>query len=207
MRFADGRILLVDSRQNASSSESRHLMGNLQFKQGSAITHLKSLDNISSGHSLLAAGMDGSIALWDTRFPTPDNSPSRSKSSRRLGKNQCRFSQPIRRFYGHSNNHSRQLAFDVDTNLRLMTMAGDDNVVRIWSLSDQENEVHPFWYSKTYDDQVCQAKIIPRPPLAQKIWSRFDGVGADGFHSYKPSNPGLLVCAPSLSLEWYSIPG
>ncbi|CAO3587324.1 unnamed protein product [Absidia cylindrospora] len=205
MGCRDGRILLVDSRQSASTSS---LTGNLHFRQSSAITHLKPLDNYSSGHSILSAGMDGSISLWDSRFSIPATAkPSSSRRSRQYRKknhHEHLLSQPIRHFYGHSNNHSRQLAFDVDTNLHLMTMAGDDNVVRLWSLLDQENEVHPFWSSTPYDGQVCQAKMIARPPPAQKVWSRLE-IDGDGFHTFKRSNPGLLVCTPSPSLEWFSI--
>jgi hypothetical protein len=183
----DGRIVLVDTRQKPPPS----LQHALQFYLSSAITHVKPLADSSSGHTLVAGAMDGSLCLLDTRLSIPSSSqPAKKKRPH----HRQPFSTPIRRFYGHTNDHSRNLAFDVDTNLNLMVMAGVDNVLRMWSLEDQNDEVLPFWSSTPYSGQVCQASILSSVETSDRI------------PLMKRFNPGLLVCAPTPSLDWFSIP-
>lgn len=188
----DGRIVLVDTRQKPPPS----LQHALHFYLSSAVTHVKPLADSSSGHTLVAGAMDGSLCLLDTRLSIPSSSSSsqRAKKGRPHRWSDQPFSTPIRRFYGHTNDHSRNLAFDVDINLNLMVMAGADNVLRMWSLEDQNDEVHPFWSSTPYSGQVCQASILSSVETSDRI------------PLMKRFNPGLLVCAPTPSLDWFSIP-
>ncbi|KAI8086722.1 uncharacterized protein BX664DRAFT_336611 [Halteromyces radiatus] len=168
MGCRNGRILLVDNRIQHKSPQQK-------YRLDSAVTHLKPLEDVSSGHSILAAGMNGSISLWDTRKHSP-----------------------LRRFYGHSNEHTRQLAFDVHSDLHLLAMSGDDNKVRLWSLLDQQSEVQPFWTSCAFSDNVCQASILSRPPPLSSVFLNHLDLN-------KQAMPGLLVCTGTPSLSWLSI--
>ncbi|KAI8371324.1 WD40-repeat-containing domain protein [Radiomyces spectabilis] len=153
------------------------------FQQSSSVTNVVSLDHFSSGHRILAASMDGSLNIWDVRN----------------GKT------PIRELRGHINHYCQELAFDLDVSSNIVTVAGSDHRLRLWSLCDDENSVLPFWESPSSmkDGPVSAAKFITSSPSAQPVWSN----GPFNACCYRRS-PGLMVCAPDRynhpAIHWMS---
>ncbi|KAG0168626.1 hypothetical protein DFQ28_004609 [Apophysomyces sp. BC1034] len=179
----NGDVQLFDTRTRRSTP---------MFRQSSAITHLMPFERVSSGNQVLAAGMDGSLCLWDARVPSfvrPNHE-----------------SRPLRKLYGHVNNHHRQIAFDVEPTMNLVAAAGSDHRLRIWSLS-KPGDNEPFWISEKFGDgPVPAAKFMTSPPQIQDAWSRRNRNPPE--YSYRRS-PGIFVCAPSVdgfpAIQWLAI--
>ncbi|KAF7722955.1 hypothetical protein EC973_002466 [Apophysomyces ossiformis] len=162
------------------------------FRQSSAVTHIMPFESLSSGNQLLAAGMDGSLCVWDIR-------------SLNIG-TQNSESRPLRKLSGHVNSHLRQIAFDAEPTMNLVVTAGSDNRLRIWSINELENS-EPFWTSeKLGDGPIPAAKLMINPPVIQDAWNHWSSQ-PDGISCRR--SPGLVVCAPSIegfpAIRWFSI--
>ncbi|KAI8073919.1 hypothetical protein BC940DRAFT_289517 [Gongronella butleri] len=173
----NGHLALVDSRK--PNAEARK--PSLRFKHASSITHLRPLDDWASGHGVLAASMNGHVALWDTRF---------SK-------------RPTRQFIDHRNEHTRNLGFDVDTIATFsVAIAGVDNKVRVWSLLDHQQTVAPAWTSDDFHRPIPSIALQHTPPPRHAAWTHLN-------HEKHASLPGLLVCTSDQQhtpeLHWFSV--
>ncbi|CAO3628467.1 unnamed protein product [Cunninghamella blakesleeana] len=200
----NGDIQLIDDRC-CYKDTFHHYFPSLQFHQSSSITHLKPLHHFSSSTStfqLLSASMDGSINLWDLRYiqSIPSSNPSSSYHYKRKKKNN---SIPLQTFRGHQNEYSRQLAFHLDPKTNLFTMAGNDQKIRIWSLSDNHPIVDPIWTSPTFHDCTIPYASILSLSSSSSLSIYMNDNQVD-------SNPGMFICSQhqnnSPDLHWYSIP-
>ncbi|KAF9779643.1 WD40-repeat-containing domain protein [Thelephora terrestris] len=78
--------------------------------KSSSITHLRTMGQ----DRLLVSSIDGRLELFDLRFPIE--------------------SAPVTSFLGHVNSYSQKLALAMDPSERFIFAAGQDNVIRAWSL-------------------------------------------------------------------------
>ncbi|GAA5943876.1 hypothetical protein JCM10213_009015 [Rhodosporidiobolus nylandii] len=125
-----GKVQLFDRRStrpspsSSSSAASVIAKDELNINLASSVTHLRHLKE--QPHLLLAAGMDGSLALYDLRFP-PRPSPHPSASSPSAS------NQPFLKLPGHVNSFTQGLGFDVWKD-EFVVAAGQDSKLRLWSL-------------------------------------------------------------------------
>lgn len=103
-----GSVVRWDIR--ARSHNQSPLLSN-RYKS-SSITHLRTI-----GQSrLLVSSIDGRLELFDLRFPIE--------------------SAPVTSFLGHVNKYSHKLPLAVDPSERFIFAAGQDNVIRAWSVQN-----------------------------------------------------------------------
>ncbi|KAM3589378.1 DDB1- and CUL4-associated factor 4 [Umbelopsis sp. WA50703] len=120
----DGHIRLYDVRQDRRKVDYFRGHGACTMKHKSAITHLH---KSGSSFHVVAASMDGSLQTWDVRGQT-------NQTNERAW--------PVFRFNGHKNSHSRSHGFDVLEAANIVAVAGEDHVIRLWSLKG--DSPHPF---------------------------------------------------------------
>ncbi|KAL0084204.1 hypothetical protein J3Q64DRAFT_1124681 [Phycomyces blakesleeanus] len=184
----NGTIGLFDARCNRSNQPAN------MFQQSSSVTQLSPLENLSSQHTVLAAGTGGLINIWDIRSPFP---------IKRKGKNIC--NKPVRSFTGHQNEHTHSLPVDTDLQYNVLLASGDDSRLRLWSLLDSSSN-EPIWTSERYENgPVSAAKFVVDPPKLQDIWKSKSLI--DTPYS-KQCYPGILTCVPTeneaTAMEWLS---
>jgi len=78
--------------------------------KASSITHLRAIGR----DQLLVGSVDGRLELFDLRHPLE--------------------STPVTSFFGHVNSYSQKLALAVDPSERFIFAAGQDKVIRAWSM-------------------------------------------------------------------------
>jgi len=170
----DGRIKLFDSRVSRRNVDARRGHSPHIFRHKSAITHLH---KIGSSFHIVAAGMDGSLQTWDMRG---------HRTSSHTAYQQRQW--PVFRFNGHKNVHTRSLGFDVLDDGKVLAMAGDDHVVRLWSLQgDNPNPVN----------SIQMSAAVP----SLKFCAHF------GRYQTPKRSLGMLVCTneKETPLQWLSV--
>ncbi|KND03236.1 uncharacterized protein SPPG_02290 [Spizellomyces punctatus DAOM BR117] len=117
----DGSIHLFDVRTSGTIANEMTLGqsgrgGTVQTHEGGSIRRLAHPSAICciqdlGANQVLSAAMDGSMYMWDTRFPT----------------------SPIVEFHGHVNTHAR-INFCVNEDKNVLIAAGLDRHLRAWSM-------------------------------------------------------------------------
>ncbi|GAA5889263.1 hypothetical protein JCM16303_002533 [Sporobolomyces ruberrimus] len=130
MRVFDRRIKHTSSGQRNGDGASRN---ELELFIGAPVTNIKVLEEDPS--RIVLAGMNGSLGVYDLRFPTgkrfAGSVPSASSGSKDTSPRPT--STPIITFEGHSNSVSTDQGFDTFRD-QFLVAAGQDQRVRLWSL-------------------------------------------------------------------------
>ncbi|KAH8556609.1 WD40-repeat-containing domain protein [Umbelopsis sp. PMI_123] len=125
----DGRVKLFDARVDRRKIDARRGHSPYIIQHKSPITHLR---KIGSSFHIVTAAMDGSLQVWDLR--------GHQTISSHTSYHQRQW--PVLRFNGHKNQHTRSLGFDVLDDSNVVAVAGDDHIIRLWSL--RGNSADPF---------------------------------------------------------------
>jgi WD40 repeat protein len=169
----DGRIKLFDARVDRRKVDARRGHSPYMIRHKSPITHLHKL---GSSFHIVAAGMDGSLQTWDMRGHTNAHTNYQQRQS------------PVFRFNGHKNVHTRSLGFDVLNDAHVVAVAGDDHVIRLWSLKGDSTD--PF-----------HAIPMTAPIPALKFCAN------SGPYQTRDRSLGMLACTDEQDspLQWLSV--
>ncbi|GAA5886770.1 hypothetical protein JCM6882_005882 [Rhodosporidiobolus microsporus] len=124
-----GRIQLFDRRSTRTSSSSTGspyiAKDELNLALSSPVTHVRHIKE--QPYLLLAAGLDGSLGLYDLRFPPRTSRLSPAAASVKP------TNEPMLKLEGHVNSFTQGLGLDVWKD-EFVAAAGQDSRLRLWSL-------------------------------------------------------------------------
>ncbi|CAG8673367.1 15800_t:CDS:10, partial [Dentiscutata erythropus] len=174
----DGRLLLFDIRCNPKKS-SPHGDGPM-IKQSSPICNLKQV----SGWYVLSDGMDGSLSLWDIR-------------NQRRNQNMGESTLPVLKYFGHVNSTKRRTGFAVNSYNSIVAIAGQDNLVRFFSINTGDVVRMPIG---PFEDRVSTIQFCERDEQPNYEFLQ------DG-NSEKQYNKGEGIwISIGKELQWWSVP-
>ncbi|RUS19298.1 hypothetical protein BC937DRAFT_87706 [Endogone sp. FLAS-F59071] len=120
----DGHIRLFDIRCPQNNNPARG--SGVRMHHASAVTNIE----ILWGWGVVGCAMDGSLCVWDTRAPASSHSV------------QSKYAPPVLELSGHVNEYTRGLGFAVNKSRDMVAAAGNDNILRLWSLRATPSPSH-----------------------------------------------------------------